>query len=1188
MNGKKILTMLIVCAMALSTMVVLNKFDIHIVEKASAIPGVNAWGKGTQVTNTAELKVSTEPIDIGINTTGLVPSSWYYLYYPRYYHLGTTYNVTWRPYSSNARFTTPATVGGTSYFEDIVLNCSGLWVVVNQTSYNNGARIDLSNLEKFEAHAKKWFWVNTSDTYTLTVSPSEIYYRKNNSITIELKDAAGNLVPYSIFDVRRKTTNATISNFPRIDNDGTHTFKDHISGTTPYFTRAGNYTVRGYIDTDAFPQAEVYGTTGWDISYGLNPAITADYYNFSTCGPWDPPEYKNSGADYASRIWVRPGEPTVSIPAKNQTMYWGHPGIVNISAKDYDNNNLTGLSIKVFAPNANGDMVNVNSQLTITARENGFYDIASDHWGKTAGGALYAQNGTWTVYLYKDIDGDHDPITNPPAYSHEWNTSVTFTVTSAPKIQWKWVDDDGVNDDYPDDNKNNDGVIPMVPKIGKQPLAIKFQIIGQNPNDYYGDGGTVAQLGKNITVSGDALYLPTTLDKLPGDAVSYNAGTWTVKLIPIMKLNGGQITFTAKWKGNGTVSETLTIGGNKGNGTIVTISPTEFVYGENVTFTVTVKDSNGYPYPNAKVYLYWVNDNNCTLVNNANGTIAKKLGGGSSNGEFTLLMNKTIQRKNQTSAYGEIKAPRNISAYVQLYRGGTPEYIYGYALARMKAKSDFKITVEPNTVMAGEKTPKIWFNTTVVDTSGNRTGYPSATGLTVRIYNSTGHDVTADIGSIGATSLDGAVNKSISNAYFTKPGVYTVCAYNNTYNSWGRNATFTVTAVDVTSDVTEFIWNVDKNISATFTVKYQGSPVNGTLKIYNMTKKTNYNKTWVNFSNGEGDPIELEVKDGVATLYNITANSLPASVAQKNVTFMFKPKTSGSAYARTTGIIPVKIAHVASSVYSIPYNKPAEVTLTVTGRGTGLANVFISLVIPGLSGQMNSTTNADGQVTFAFTPPTTGNVIIKVENRTSSTKIKVTSWVIYLEAPVEVDELGSFTVTARNGSSTAAGIPGVAVVFAGSTKTTGSDGKATFTAPAVTGDRTFTITATKEGFAEDSATITVVNVPKLFITVSGEKDSEGTYISPVTVVVSDDLGNLITGATVTFGTKTDTTVNGQATFTVTGQKTPYTITAVKTGFTAAESVTINAKEKGIPGFEVLTLIVAVGVAFILLRRRRNN
>ncbi len=85
-----------------------------------------------------------------------------------------------------------------------------------------------------------------------------------------------------------------------------------------------------------------------------------------------------------------------------------------------------------------------------------------------------------------------------------------------------------------------------------------------------------------------------------------------------------------------------------------------------------------------------------------------------------------------------------------------------------------------------------------------------------------------------------------------------------------------------------------------------------------------------------------------------------------------------------------KFPKVSASPASIPYNKPAEVELTVTGRGTGLENVWISIVIPGLTGEMNTTTDANGKATFAFTPPTTGNVTIKIENNTIPITIKVT------------------------------------------------------------------------------------------------------------------------------------------------------------------------------------------------------
>ena len=100
----------------------------------------------------------------------------------------------------------------------------------------------------------------------------------------------------------------------------------------------------------------------------------------------------------------------------------------------------------------------------------------------------------------------------------------------------------------------------------------------------------------------------------------------------------------------------------------------------------------------------------------------------------------------------------------------------------------------------------------------------------------------------------------------------------------------------------------------------------------------------------------------------------------KNVTFWFKSDRSGSKYARMSGMIPVKIPDVTPTPASLAYNQPAELQLLISGRGVGLANVWVSIEVPGLSGEMNTTTISDGTATFAFIPPTTGNIVIKIEN----------------------------------------------------------------------------------------------------------------------------------------------------------------------------------------------------------------
>ena len=82
-------------------------------------------------------------------------------------------------------------------------------------------------------------------------------------------------------------------------------------------------------------------------------------------------------------------------------------------------------------------------------------------------------------------------------------------------------------------------------------------------------------------------------------------------------------------------------------------------------------------------------------------------------------------------------------------------------------------------------------------------------------------------------------------------------------------------------------------------------------------------------------------------------------------------------------------------------------------------------------------------------------------------------------------------------------------------------------------------------------------------------------------------GSSLAGATVTFEGETVTSdENGKATFTAPSAKGDYTITATYEKYQDGVLV-ITIVEGGIPGFELITLIAAIGVAFILLRRRRN-
>jgi hypothetical protein len=1182
MKAKKMIATLVVLLMVLSTLVVLDQLNINLIQKASAsTPGVDEWGYHNQIWTKGLKYNPNTAVDIIINTNGLLASPInYYLYYPVYHRSGVTYNLTWRPYliSGVQQYITVSTPGTNVTLSGITLNRTGVWVL------NTTQQVARINGNDWAHTAPRWFWVNTSQDYSLSVSPTQVFYGKNQTIDLTVTGASGSVW----FDVRRALNNKDIA----LHKSANYSFSSDWKSKLMW---AGNYSAIAYQHVD-YNNEPLYdpATGGWNTTFGSLPAIVAGFYDYANNGPWDPPAYNSSH----QTLYCQPGELATSIPVGNQTMYWGFQGEVNVTMKDYNNQNLTAytpLSVLIQGPDVNGNTQNLNSEFNISNQYlKGYVTIESGSWGLD-GSTVYGVNGTWNIILYSDRDGDATPNNHP--WADEWNTTVTFTVTSAPGMQWKWVKDDGGI------GKPNDGVIPYVPDIAQQPLMVEFQILGKSASSHYGDGSAdpVADYGGNISLSGDALFLPTTLDMLPG--VSFSGGTWTVPLTPKMALNGGQITFAATWKDHGSLTETLTVGGSKLNGTIVTISPTEFTYGENTTFTVTVKTGAGLPAYNAKVWLYWVFGNNGTLVKNGqNGIISYKNGGGTANGEYTFLVNTTMQKKNQTDAYGDIMAPRNISAYVELYEGSPVTDIWGYALTKMKAQSNLKTTMEPSLVLAGQKINKFWINTTIVNSAGNKTGRPDNTGLHVRIYNSTGDDVTDALGNIASTDLDGSRYINLTNKFLQAPGTYTVFAYNATCNSNGHNGTIVVKPVDVTCDLSELIWNVDDNVTATFTVNYNGLPVNGTLLLDNITSNTSqsHNGTW-NLCNNTPDigttgltiynytAIQITVINGVGIVHNITADHLwPAKAAQQNVTFRFKSKTAGSAWANTTGFLPVKIAHVAVAPAAVVLNEASDLTVTITGRGTGLRDVFVS--IGGATDAQNGSTASDGKITFSVVPTKTGKITIAVENRTSSTYVLVTNWRLYIDPISQINEGASFTVMVRNGSATGAGLAGVQIIAGTQSGTTDASGAATFTAPEVGHNgATLTITATKGGYATAIITTIVNNVPKLIIIPqSGKIYGTKTF----TITVANDDGSGVAGATVTFnGANVLSGANGVTELTAPDVKETsanYQITATFTGYTDATPVTITIyKTPGIPGFELLTLVVALGVAFLLLRRRQK-
>ena len=589
------------------------------------------------------------------------------------------------------------------------------------------------------------------------------------------------------------------------------------------------------------------------------------------------------------------------------------------------------------------------------------------------------------------------------------NDKVLAQIPSpAPNLQFKWINDGG--------GDLNDGELPTIPSNESAPINIQFQIIGKD-HSYFGNGGDIAQkeASENITINGNALFTGT-LDKIPG--VSFATGTWTVPIIPTMNPGGGHLDIYVKWKGYGSLKEILAIGGTNyiRNGTIVEVTPKEFEIGTDQTFTVQVKYSDGSTINSANAYLYFIDDgeSNHETATGAGDPIQGHLIYSDTYGfdGYSLVFNKTQQRKNQTEAgFGTIKAPRNLTVFARAYVGGTP--VYGWALIRMKPCSDLKVTFEAidspatSTLLAGYNYSYFYINITKVDETGNDSGIPNEddyTHIKVKILNAQGDDVTTSIGSITASDL-AAINMGkdyvyeLSNECITKHGIFTIYVRNHTSDSTGNSGTIDVKQAHVECDKSPFIWAYDNNISANFTVTSEitGGRLNGTLRIENISRIDKlYNMTWTNTSNLGNFTIDLDESDGFINgqikVNDITASYLPPGEAIAYITYWFKPELSdGSSgeWARASGISAVSVGEIAAYPEEIPFNEPATIEITSTGRDQPLEGRFISIEIPGIPEGYSDITNPQGKVIFSFIPVITGTIKIKVENRTTDTTIKI-------------------------------------------------------------------------------------------------------------------------------------------------------------------------------------------------------
>ena len=1126
-------------AMLLSTLVVFNQ--LNLVDKASAQPGVSDWGDAT---SKLVYGVSYARNTIKINTSGWGAAR-YYLYYPTYECLTTggrpANDFDWTAIFLNDegdQVYVEATGGEDALNTNnraITFNRSGMWI--------------FDDTDAVHDDFVGYLWVNTSTAYTISTI-SDFTFGATDDVAIEVKEE-GILVNCRIAVIAPDGTtilnSATGADVVEIDSDE--------------FTMAGEYTVRAYKDLDEIQAAYYYldedGDAPYGPSYGSGSYFTG-IYNYSTVGPWDPPEKNATQKTFT----VKTAKPNMVVKddSGDTILYWGYGAEISINITRPDGTGIEAdeeSNLSLRAPNGTfykeDDFPNLSIDFSNDSLGN--YTITLPQWqsGVNDNDWDLITAGYWYVVFGYDIDGDGN---------EEWNSSYgamnRLTLkTTTPPVQLRILDD-GSGD--PTDKKVDIPAFDNGTGEGIFPIEVEFSVTGSSITDvdgrlYYGDDKEAPynETWENFEVTGDILW--------PVDNYSFvydSMGTWSVYVLPAKP--GGSFTISIDWPGddNGTSSQTIDIV----NGSFVTTNIDSFAIGENVTLTVTVKDMDQESLKYATVWLVWEDlesDERDSMDYAFNHTVGNNGIGTGRNGEYTFLID--------TEQQGE-KAPRYLAVAVY----DSSSQLAGYEMIDMTRRHNMQVNMTPVTAYAGDA---VEYDITVTLLEGGSPDEDTHGGLHVMIYNETGEKVTD-------TAISSLVDPITNDASITDfeiilaAGTYYFYAYNDTHDSQGYNATLTVTSYTVSASPSVLAWLIDEETNLTFQIT---PAVTGTLKLLNMTGT---NGTWV------GREAFVDVEDGVGTLEEISATDLG------NITYEFMP--FGGEYRPAEGLLRVTTATATPNPAAIYLNEPTTVTITVTHPATGapLEDVRVGLDYGLLLNQSilaklpsDVQTDAAGRAVFSIMADASGEVTIFIENETDPDNEFVITAQARKPMNIVVDpssnEKGTFTVKAYSNNVLITDTT-VTFTFDGQTWPT-TTGEATLTAPTVTASLTYPITATAEGYTTGAAAvIMILNVPKLIVVVSGEVKAGQTF----TATIADDTGKPIVGATLSFEGKTYTTdATGSATITAPSTEGSYPVTATFPGYESVSDTVIVTKGGGIPGFELLTLIAAIGVAFLLLRRRRN-
>jgi hypothetical protein len=245
-------------------------------------------------------------------------------------------------------------------------------------------------------------------------------------------------------------------------------------------------------------------------------------------------------------------------------------------------------------------------------------------------------------------------------------------------------------------------------------------------------------------------------------------------------------------------------------------------------------------------------------------------------------------------------------------------------------------------------------------------------------------------------------------------------------------------------------------------------------------------------------------------------------------------------------------------------------------------------------------TDAAGKVEFSIQPEASGKANVTIvrgleyvngilewdinDSIVTDTYVTITAMramtISVSKSPVYQGDTFTVTVTSND-----VAVAGVDVEFAGTTVKTDATGKATFTAPDPGVESVvYTITAEKIGYITEEKSITVIKIYIISAITPSTPPKAGEEFT-ITIIAK---GMPLAGATVTFNGKTTmSSGDGKLTLTAPSSAGDYALTASYEGYGAYSTTITIGEGGGVPGFELLTLVVALGAAFVLFKRRRQ-